>query len=33
MVERVVVYESVSRILGPHFRDGKEYYFADLAST
>jgi hypothetical protein len=30
MVERVTVYDRYLAILGPHFREGKEYYFADL---
>ncbi|HKQ67791.1 MAG TPA: HAD-IC family P-type ATPase, partial [Polyangiaceae bacterium] len=30
MLERVVVYDRFLAILGPHFRDGKEYYFSDL---
>ena len=30
MLERVTVYDRYLAILGPHFREGKEYYFADL---
>src|SRR5262249_48967098 len=30
MLERVAVYDRYIAILGPHFREGKEYYFADL---
>jgi Ca2+-transporting ATPase len=30
MVERILVYDRYLAILGPHFREGKEYYFADL---
>ena len=30
MLERIVVYDRYLAILGPHFREGKEYYFADL---
>jgi Ca2+-transporting ATPase len=30
MLERVLVYDRYLAILGPHFREGKEYYFADL---
>jgi phosphoserine phosphatase len=30
MVERVAVYDRYVAVLGPHFREGKEYYFADL---
>jgi Ca2+-transporting ATPase len=30
MLERVAVYDRYMVILGPHFRGGREYYFADL---
>jgi len=30
MLERVLVYDRYLAVLGPHFREGKEYYFADL---
>ena len=30
MIERVLVYDRYLVVLGPHFRDGNEYYFADL---
>jgi hypothetical protein len=30
MLERVAVYDRYLVVLGPHFRTGKEYYFADL---
>jgi hypothetical protein len=30
MLERVIVVDRYMAILGPHFRAGKEYYFADL---
>ena len=30
MLERVVVYDRYVAVLGPHFRDGREYFFADL---
>jgi Ca2+-transporting ATPase len=30
MLERVVVYDRYLAVLGPHFREGKEYYYGDL---
>jgi hypothetical protein len=30
MFERVVVYDRYLAVLGPHFREGKEYYFSDI---
>jgi P-type Ca2+ transporter type 2C len=30
MLERVLVFDRYLVVLGPHFRQGKEYYFADL---
>lgn len=30
MIERVAVFGSSLAIVGPHYRDGKEFYFADL---
>jgi hypothetical protein len=32
MLERVLVYGRFLVVLGPHFRQGKEYYFADLVA-
>ena len=30
MLERVAVYDRYLVVLGPHFREGREYYFADI---